>query len=157
MDKVILAYKKGFRVTSEGAIVGSNGGFIKGYLHKNGYVRISFRCNNKHINFLVHRLQAFQKFGLKMFDKGIEVRHLNGNPSDNSWDNIAIGTHSENMRDVPKHIRLEKSLHATSFVRKHDKNAIIKFHSENNSSYKLTMEAFNISSKGTLHYILNSK
>jgi len=49
----------------------------------------------------VHRLQAYQKYGNKVFEKGMQVRHFNNNKLDNSWDNIGIGTASENMLDSP--------------------------------------------------------
>ncbi len=47
----------------------------------------------------VHRFQAYQKFGDVIFEKGIQVRHLNGNSLDNSWDNIEIGTTKQNHDD----------------------------------------------------------
>ena len=83
-----------------------------------------------------------------------EVRHVNADRGDFSWDNILIGTHSQNMMDIPEHIRLAKALHATSHVRKYDKGEVRKFYN-GCKSYKKTMEQFDISSKGTLHFILN--
>lgn len=154
-DKIIVAYNKGYRCTRNGKPIGPNGNTIKG-CHKNKYhfikIRIPETKNCK--NIAVHRLQAFQKYGYKMFESGIEVRHLNGNPSDNSWDNIAIGDHRTNMMDIPEHIRIAKALHATSFVKKYDEKEVKEFHSKE-KSYKKTMEKFNITSKGTLHHILN--
>lgn len=106
---------------------------------------------------MVHRLQAFQKYGENLFDSGMEVRHLDGNKENNSYDNIVIGTHSENMRDIPEAIRYSKALYAASFLIRHDKIKIRQYHFNNGSSYKKTMAEFNITSKGTLHFILNSK
>jgi hypothetical protein len=34
------------------------------------------------------------------FEEGTVVRHLNGDPGSNAWDNIAIGTMSDNMFDI---------------------------------------------------------
>lgn len=96
-----------------------------------------------------------QKYGDKLFEKGIETRHKNGIKTDNSWNNILIGNHSQNMMDIPKQIRVKKALHASSFLVKHNKDEIKKYH-EKYKSYKKTMDKFNISSKGTLHYILNN-
>ena len=74
---------------------------------------------------------------------------------DNSYENILIGTHSQNMMDISKELRLKKALKATSFVRKYNKEEVIKFHNKS-KSYKETMEKFNILSKGTLNYILKN-
>lgn len=42
---------------------------------------------------MIHRLQAYQKFGDKIYEDGIVVRYLNGDRYDNSYDNIGIGTY----------------------------------------------------------------
>jgi hypothetical protein len=60
------------------------------------------------INIAIHRLQAFQKYGDLLYEEGTVVRHLNGDPGSNAWDNIAIGTMSDNMFDIPKQIRIEE-------------------------------------------------
>ena len=104
----------------------------------------------------VHRLQAYQKFGDKIYLKNIHVRHKNNISTDNSFENILIGTPSENAMDNPKEDRVKRANHATSFWRKYDKDIVKSFHKENGRSYKKTMSNFNITSKGTLNYILNN-
>jgi hypothetical protein len=37
------------------------------------------------------------KYGDLLYEEGTVVRHLNGDPGSNAWDNIAIGTMSDNM------------------------------------------------------------
>jgi hypothetical protein len=150
---IVIASKRGYFITEEGVLYNPKGNVI-GYL-SSGYVKTDIRVEGNRKSFSAHRLQAYQKYGDKLFKDGIVVRHIDGNPSNNSWDNILIGTHSDNMMDIPTNIRIKKSLHATSFVRKYDKEEIKKFH-EKQRSYKKTMEIFNISSKGTLNYILNN-
>ena len=106
---------------------------------------------------MVHRLQAYQKFGDALFDEGVVARHLNGDSLDNSWGNIAIGTQHDNMMDIPAHIRLANAIRASSFAKKYDHDAVLEFYMRS-KSYNKTMEAFNITSKGTLHFIIkNSK
>lgn len=159
--RIVEAYERGYRVDKSGNTINPKGNIVKGCVvgkSKWKYRRfgIGSREKNRHpLVIHVHRLQAFQKFGLAMFEEGIVVRHLNGDSLDNSFKNISIGTHSDNMQDIPKHIRLKKALHATSFVRKYNRAKIIAYHKICNS-YKKTMEMFNISSKGTLHFILNN-
>lgn len=157
MDKVVKAFNKGYRITETGKIITPTGNSLKERISNTGtgYQVFGMRHYGKVVNVPFHRLQAFQKYGNKLFEEGVVVRHLNGNSMDNSWDNISIGTHQENSLDVEPAIRLANSLHATSFVRKYDKEEVRKFHSENGNSYKNTMENFDISSKGTLHFILN--
>lgn len=153
MNNIKEAYKKGYRVLSDGTPISSNGE-LKGRTDNKGYMSICVRVNGIKKNVYIHRLQAYQKYGDLIFGVNMEVRHLNGDKTDNSWINIAIGTHSDNMMDIPKHIRLAKALIATSKVRKYNKLEVINYYNEV-GSYSKTMQKFNISSKGTLHFILN--
>lgn len=147
-----IAYLKGYRVTEEGVVNGPNKKDI-GYFSKSGYRIINVKVHGKNKNFRAHRLQAYQKYGDKIYEPGTVVRHLDGNPANNHVSNIGIGTHSQNMMDVPKAVRLAKAKHATSFVKKYDHDKVIKFYYKTRS-YKQTMEKFNISSKGTLNFII---
>lgn len=148
-----IASKRGYVVTEDGILLNPNSVEI-GY-NDSGYITTSIRIKGKSKHLKAHRLQAYQKYGDSLYEDGVVTRHLNSNSEDNSWDNIIIGTQSDNMMDIPEQIRIKKALHATSFVRKHNKKEIKKFHSIDNS-YRKTMDEFGITSKGTLHYILNS-
>ena len=154
MEKEKLFYEMGYRVSVEGQTISHKGnevGFMRaGYLHAGTTIK------GRVIKCPIHRLQAYQKYGDLIYENAIEVRHLNGNKIDNSWDNIAIGTHSNNMMDIPEHIRIANALHATSFVRKYDRREVLEFYNTC-KSYKKTMEQFSISSKGTLHFILRGR
>lgn len=151
----IYFYKKGYRVTDSGSVINPKGETISGYKHRNGYFGINAKIDSKDVTCNVHRVQAFQKYGMDLYEEGIVVRHLDGNKENNSFDNIAIGTYSDNRMDIPEHIRMRTALYATSFTRKYDKTEVKEFHENNGRSYKKTMEYFGITSKGTLHYILN--
>lgn len=56
-------------------------------------------------NYYIHRLAAYCFYGERIFDEGIVVRHLNGDKTDCSKGNIAIGTTSENHMDKPSEVR----------------------------------------------------
>ncbi len=156
-NDVIFAYKKGYRITEQGNILNPNGEIINGRI-MGKYKAVSLRRNkNTTFSIHIHRLQAFQKYGIEMFKKDIEVRHFNGDYMDNTYENILIGTKSENQMDIPEAIRLSRAVYASSFIKKHNHEEIKKWHLKNNSSYKKTMENFSISSKGTLHFILNKQ
>ncbi|WP_395704898.1 NUMOD4 motif-containing HNH endonuclease [Rhodococcus ruber] len=51
----------------------------------------------------VHQLVLEAFVGVR--PEGHEVRHVNGNSMDNRVENLAYGTHSENVRDVIRHGR----------------------------------------------------
>lgn len=82
---------------------------------KNGYLIVSV-CTKGHDSIghssyplKVHRLQAFQKYGELLFEKGVQVRHLNNIQCDNSIDNIEIGSQSQNQLDISPKIRIERA------------------------------------------------
>lgn len=145
----------GFRILPDGTAVNKNGRVMLGSTNCRGYRCVAFRAGSRIVKVAFHRLQAYQLFGEDIFNEGIDVRHLNGIKFDNSAVNIAIGTKSENMMDKPLSDRIRCSEIATSYVRKYNKETVRDFYYANSGSYKLTMLEFNISSKGTLHFIIN--
>jgi hypothetical protein len=54
-------------------------------------------------SYYIHRLVALAFLGEPA--PGLEVRHLNGDPGDSRLENLAWGTHQENMRDRKDHGR----------------------------------------------------
>lgn len=111
---LIAAFNKGWRLDHSGNPVG----FKCNRLNSGGYrcavVRFGTR---KQFHLALHRLQAYIKFGEALFVNGIEVRHLNGNKLDNSCENIAIGTHQQNMLDIDPVIRKRSSVAAMASPR----------------------------------------
>ena len=160
---IYTAVKKGYKVTKEGDIIsplGKKRALSDNIRHKGGsaYKRFGIRdAEGKHANIDVHRFQGYAKFGDAIFGKGIHVRHLDGNSENNTWDNIAIGTQSDNFMDQPKEVRQARAEHAASFLKKYDNEKVYQFFMESNRSWKKTMEEFSISSKGTLSHILKAK
>jgi hypothetical protein len=157
MRKEIEAYNMGYRVTQKGQVISHRGTLLKLSVGKGNYLLFYYRSKTrkKMVSLKVHRLQAFQKYGHDLFEEGVVTRHKDGDSQNNYWENILIGSQSENIMDIPEHIRIEKALHATSFCRKYDKDEVINYHNAYGKSYKKTMAHFGITSKGTLHYILN--
>ena len=147
----IIAKEKGYLVLDDGTVNGPRKKNI-GTIH-NGYVFINIKVDGKDKNIRAHRLQAYQKYGDKIYEKGMCVRHLDNNRLNNSISNIALGTNSDNMMDKPKEQRLKDAIHASSFVKKHKHEDIIDFYNKT-KSYAKTMEKFSISNKSTLYYIV---
>lgn len=156
-DVLREAVAKGYSVDNDGN-VWFNNKVRKLILNSTGYFEIAIRCkgekNPKPVP--VHRLQAYQKFGEKIFEPCIVVRHLDGNPQNNTYENIEIGTHQDNMMDIPKEKRIAHAKLAASYQIKYDADEIKKYHTEV-KSYAKTMKKFNITSKGTLNYILRKR
>lgn len=159
---VQIAYEKGYRasfVDQKSVIISSIGTNMKLRPTKNGYLYFRIRVNNprRMINIHVHSLVAYQKYGDAILNEDMVTRHRDGNKLNNSYNNILIGTMSENMLDIPKKIRVKHATNAASYIRKftdEEENEIREMH-KNCDSYKQVMEKYEITSKGTLHYILN--
>ena len=110
IDCIRYAADNGYHVTKDGTVLGMKGSPLatttkKGYLHFGVYPEPGHK-----VWVAVHRLQAFQKFGEDAFQEGIVTRHLNGVKTDNSWDNIEIGTYQDNSLDIPEELRRSKAL-----------------------------------------------
>lgn len=75
---------------------------LKPCLDKKGYYYISLKCikANKSVKHRIHRLVCLTFIGEP---NGLVVRHLNGNSTDNRFDNLAYGTQSDNEQDSVKH------------------------------------------------------
>jgi hypothetical protein len=52
-----------------------------------------------------HKVIAYAIFGPTAFEKGVHVRHLDGDTENNRKDNLALGSPSDNERDKPVYIR----------------------------------------------------
>ncbi len=110
------AHKVGYRVTREGKVLYKNKPRKLDY-NRYGYARVRVRDERgKVVNIPIHRLLAYQKFGECIFDDGVCVRHLDGDPSNNVWDNIETGTQSDNMLDRDPDERMAHAIKASSHI-----------------------------------------
>ena len=75
---------------------------IIGSKDKYGYQKFQITLSGKCIVIFSHRLQAFKKYGYKLYEKGIMVRHKDDVKSNNTVDNILIGTAKDNYNDRGK-------------------------------------------------------
>lgn len=101
-----LFFERGYQINSSGEIFNKKGIKLNPYDDGKGYKTFCLRVSRKETyKAPVHRVQAYKKYGDKIFSKKLVVRHLDSNPSNNSKDNIELGTQSQNMYDKPKEIR----------------------------------------------------
>ena len=120
-DRLLVKAKNaGYRVEPDGSPVGLRGHRLKVQTcGKNGYLFIKVSCKPYgSYPISAARLQALQKFGGQLFSRGMEVRHINGDRLDNSWNNISLGTRSENMLDRSSEDRVTHAKHAARSLRK---------------------------------------
>jgi len=107
-DAIRLGKEKGYSADREGNIYGPRGNKLK--LRQAGnkmrtYPHFGVVLNRQTIGIPAHKFISYLKFGDAAIIDGVHTRHLNDDPQDNSWDNIAIGSHSDNMLDKPKEVR----------------------------------------------------
>lgn len=152
-----LMFDKEYTIDEHGRLFDKFGREIIGSINSQGRRCTGVRLDNgkvKRVPF--HRMVAYAKFGDDIYIDGIVVRHLDGNPLNNSWDNIAIGSHSDNMMDIPKSIRIANAGLANM---KYDKDMVnmIKSLRSKGLKYADIMKETGISSKGTISYIINHR
>ncbi len=108
---LLLAYQRGYRIVNE-VIFNDKGKIVPGYI-SGGYRKFSVIIANSVMNVKVHRFVALQKFGDEIFNKGVLVRHLDGNPLNNREDNIEIGSVADNSYDRDSFTRLAHAYKAS--------------------------------------------
>ena len=154
-NKVEVAYNKGYRVDKVGVVTGPRGKQLKTWLNENGYlgfgIKIPGRKNTVYVS--VHKLQAYTKYGSGAIAPKMQTRHKNGICTDNSWDNILIGTASENNMDKDPEIRRSAAIIASRAANPRTK-------SQRELVYAQLMNGVPYSkihgvSKGTLSYMVN--
>ena len=153
---IIKAYDDGYRVIG-GVVFNPTGRILRGWIDKDGYN--GFKPYKVYPYLPVHKFVAYQKFGNKIFEDGVQVRHLDNNSQNNNESNLNIGTQSDNMMDKLPKKRMNQSIIAANNVRKFTDGEMEQILEDYRStgSYKYIMEKWNISSKGTLHYMLNNR
>lgn len=151
----IIAKERGYTITEEGVVYSPKGKPV-GTQGKNKYKYFSFRIDGKIVKVYFHRFQAYIKFGDSLYERELLVRHLDGDLLNNSSNNIELGTNSDNMKDIPKNIRIQKASNAN---KKYSDDLVLEIlqDREKGTTYKGLMAKYNISSKGTLSNIINKR
>lgn len=160
-QRILLeAKKRGYRVTPGGEVISPFGRVLSTWPNKKGYLSFSIasRVSGKRANLLVHRLAALQMFGEAMLDTCMEVRHLDGNPTNNRLSNLALGTPSQNSFDRPPEKRRLHSLRAARKLRKlsFEEASRLREDRRKGHTYKELCLKYGIS-KSTVSYIVNGK
>lgn len=162
-QRVKLVYDLGYRVTEDGRLLNPLGVELKGSVkifRGKKYLRIgvSKRAGEGTRYALAHQLVAYQKYGDEYLHSDAVVRHLNDDGLDNRWDNVAIGTQSQNFMDRPREVRVRHARRAASFRRclTAKQVAHVRRLREQGLTYKKIREIYPIS-MSALSYLLNGK
>ena len=153
------AYNKGYRIDEYGYLISHKGIRLNPRIDSKGYYDTNIRINGKLYHLQCHTLAAYQKFGDKIFECEC-IRHLDGNKLNNKKENIEIGSYHDNSMDIQKEVRINTASIATKCTEHyHDDDFVknVKEYYNKVRSYKQTMETFNITSKGTLYYMLHNR
>jgi len=155
-QSILQALNKGYVIDKLGN-VSYRGRVLKPCYNNMGYIIFSVRVfidgKKYSANASYHKMQAYQKYGNITFNEGVCVRHKDGNCKNNSYENIILGTQSDNMMDKSAEVRMGMAIYASSFVKKHNHEEIVKMHKEG-LSYGKIMEKTGIKSKGTISFIV---
>jgi hypothetical protein len=144
-----------FEVLPTGEVIGVRGRARALYFDGSGYSCFGHLFEDGVRRISVHRLVAYKKFGEALFAPGIVTRHLDGNPRNNHPDNIAIGTHSDNMMDIPKAVRQQKAVAAASRLRKFSEDTVAEIRRKKAAGASLKqLSAEYGAQKSTLSYIV---
>ncbi len=109
------AADRGYTVDQFGNVYGPTSTKLKLFEKRHTrMVYLSFTVGDYKVK--VHRFVAFLKFGRRALRKGVHVRHRDNDNFNNAWDNVLLGTQSQNERDKP--IELRRRLGATNLNRK---------------------------------------
>jgi len=151
---LLYAYRRGCRVTKHGVVENAQGKPLKVYDNsRDGYFSFYQKhpVTKKWAPVWLHQLVALQKYGEeRLGDPKIHVRHKDGNPKNNSFDNILLGTPSQNSLDKPKEVRRRIAEHASSFIQRKDWSQIEADRAAG-MTYDQLAEKYSMS-KGTLSY-----
>lgn len=158
-DAIRLAVHKGYRVNRKGVVTSPSGKTRRLYKSPDGYLSFGVGMpDGKTRKVAVHRLIAYQKYGEAALENGIVTRHLNGDPGDNRWGNIRIGTPQENTMDQPPEQRQQRAQHAANHLRRFSNTQISKLRRERRKGAAYSVLAVRWSlSKSQLSYILSPK
>lgn len=156
---ILVAKEKGYHFDKDNNLIGASKKVLHPSLGTNGYPRVTIRINGLYKHLEIHRLKAYFLFGEIIFNKGIEVRHLNGIKADYSDNNISFGSRRDNRLDIPKEERIRLSYLGAAHIRKITDNQRIEIISLKKSGLRLIdiAKMYNLKSKGTVSMIINKK
>lgn len=157
-DKSILhAYQMGYRSNDEGEITSHKGNKISLSKGTNNYLLFGIRKNGKSTTVSAHRFSAYCYFGDDLFSSEC-VMHLNGIKTDNSKENLSLGSLKENYKDNCEIWKKEFSLKGARKRRKLTSDQVkeIKSHIKNKRNISQVARDYGVA-RSTIQQISEGK
>lgn len=99
-DRVIVAYRKGYRIVDGRVFYTKTGNFRKTHVDPStGYPKFTFRHDGRVFKIKAHKLGAYQKYKGKSLQHGLVVRHKDDDVMNFDTANLVMGSQSQNMAD----------------------------------------------------------
>ena len=156
-QRCILAKLRGYTSTKNGDVFSPTG--TKLACSGGGkYRTFSINVKGDPLPVKVHQFIAYLKYGRLALGSNVVVRHSNDDQNDNRWDNIRIGTQSNNMMDQPRSVRVARARHAASGNKKLSDAQVRALLADraNGMKYAELMAKYKVA-KSTVSYIVNGK
>jgi hypothetical protein len=155
-DITIIAMKEHGYTVNKDQVISPKGRTLKQQLSDSGYYRIRAVFNNNKRLINVHRIIAYFKYGDEIFKHDC-VRHKNEISTDNSPDNLLLGSHHDNAMDRDKKTRIAHAKKAARHVRKLSDEEVKNLRKDRKEgmTYKQLMSKYNLA-KSTVSYIVNN-
>lgn len=157
-DRAIMyAYELGYRSDENGKIYSHKENKLSLGKGTNGYLLFRIWKKDKHISISAHRFSAYCYFGNELFDNEC-VMHRNGIKTDNSKENLAIGSLRENYQDNCEKWKESFSLKGAKTKRKFTESQIreIKNGLRNGTSFSQLARSYGVA-KSTIQQIKERK
>lgn len=152
----VMAYEKGYRALDDGTVMGPRGvRALRRRSRLTRYLVFTFRSGHETRSVFVHQLVAYEKYGDRAFLETVQVRHLDGDYTNNSYGNVAIGSPSENWFDVVAAKRQERGRFAAAFRRRltDEQAAVVRRRVAAGERQTVVARELGLA-KSTVHYIV---
>lgn len=153
-DLIINHEKLGYKLDDNFRFISPMGIELKISKGTRGYAQTKI----KRKTIMFHRIIAFKKFGMDLFNKNLICRHIDGNKMNWHPDNLMLGTHKDNYYDMPISYRDESITKKNLNNRKHSDTDIIRIREllQLNKTHSEIAKLFNCSS-GSIYQIATGK
>jgi hypothetical protein len=150
-----VAYESGYRPTPDGGVIGPRGNLLKVYPNGKGYLEFKIKHD---VNVAVHRFIAYCKFGDKIYEPGLEVRHKKPTITNTHPDNLLLGTKRQNHFDKSPETRKRFAEAGAAALRSLSTDQVIQLRKDRVAGYKYKdlVRKYGIA-KSTVSYIVNRK